>query len=386
MGLFRVGREDTPAPPFVPACTALPTFRRFHSPWFAMAATVPAPASRAGASSPHHRPHMPLPLIAVFRGGYTGESVISHQSATRMLDAIDRNRFDPLYITLNRTSWTCETPDGRSLPLDRGVLEVDRGRGKERFAAALIAIHGAPGEDGKLQGMLDMLGIPYQTGGVLNMALTFSKYSTTAMLRQLGFPVAKSLLLTHRDDLTEQRILQDVGLPCFVKPDQSGSSIGISKVKTADDLKPALDIAFKEDGTVMCEALVQGRELTCGVIRLNGEVRALPVCEIRHTHEFFDYEAKYHAKDTEELIPAPLPEEVTREVQERSAAIYRALGCRGMVRVDHFYTGTQVVTIEVNTTPGFSGASIFPKMLEVSGIGVPYAIDTLIAEMLQRPA
>lgn len=328
--------------------------------------------------------HMSIPLIAVFRGGYTGESVISHQSATRMMEAIDRARFDPLYITLTREAWTCEAPDGKSVPLDRGVLEVDRGRGTERFSAALIAIHGAPGEDGKLQGLLDMLGIPYQTGGVLNMALTFSKYSTTAMLRQLGFPVANSLLLAHRDEQTEQNVLQQVGLPCFVKPDQSGSSIGISKVKTEADLKPALDMAFREDGTVMCEAMVKGRELTCGVIRLDGEVRALPVCEIRHTHEFFDYEAKYHAKDTEELIPAPLPDEVTRDVQQRSAAIYRALGCRGMVRVDHFYTGTEVVTIEVNTTPGFSGASIFPKMLEVAGIGVAPAVNALIAECVQR--
>lgn len=327
---------------------------------------------------------MSLPLIAVFRGGYTGESVISHQSARRMMDAIDRQRFDPLFITLTRETWSCETPDDLRIPLDRGRLQVDRGRGPETFAAAMIAIHGAPGEDGKLQGQLDMLGIPYQTGGVLNMALTFSKYTTTAMLRQLGFPVANSLLLAQRNEETEREVLRHVGLPCFVKPDQSGSSIGISKVKTEADLKPALDIAFQEDGTVMCEAFVQGRELTCGVIRLDGTVRALPVCEIRHSHEFFDYEAKYHAKDTEELIPAPLPEAVTREVQERSAAIYRALGCRGMVRVDHFYTGEEVVTIEVNTTPGFSGASIFPKMLDAAGIGVPYAVNALIAEMLQR--
>ena len=139
----------------------------------------------------------------------------------------------------------------------------------------------------------------------------------------------------------------------------------------------------------MCEAMVTGRELTCGVIRLNGQVRALPVCEIRHTHEFFDYEAKYHAQDTQELIPAPLPEPVTRTVQQRSEAIYRALGCAGMVRVDHFWTGgdgpDDVVTIEVNTTPGFSGASIYPKMLEASGIGVAAAVNGLIEERLQRP-
>ena len=327
---------------------------------------------------------MPTSLIALFRGGYTGESVISHQSAQRMMDAIDRQRFDPLFITLTRDAWTCEDSSGKTLRLDRGSLTIDRGHGPEKFAAALIAIHGTPGEDGKLQGFLDMLGVPYQTGDVLNMAITFSKYNTTALLRQLGFPVANSLLFAQRDEDTERAVIEHVGLPCFVKPDQSGSSLGISKVKTREELKPALDKAFAEDSTVMCEAFVQGRELTCGVIRLNGEVRALPVCEIRTSHEFFDYDAKYHANDTQEIIPAPLPDDVTRTVQERSEAIYRALGCRGMARVDHLWTGDDVVTIEVNTTPGFSGASIFPKMLEASGIGVAPAVNGLLAECLQR--
>lgn len=331
-----------------------------------------------------------LPSIAVFRGGYTGESVISHQSARRMMDAIDRSRFNPFFITVERDRWHASTPEGAELPLDRGTLCIRRGGTEVPTAFALIAIHGSPGEDGRLQGMLDMLGIPYQTGGVLNMALTFSKYATTAMLRQLGFPVAGSLLL-HRDEaVDEQRILEQVGLPCFVKPDQSGSSIGISKVRTGGELRAALDKAFAEGELVMCESFVSGRELTCGVMRLDGRVQALPVCEIRHTHEFFDYEAKYHAKDTEELIPAPLPDHVTRLVQRRSEAIYRALGCSGMVRIDHFHTGREdapdggVLTIEVNTVPGFSGASILPKMLEVAGIGAERALNDLIARGLQR--
>lgn len=329
-------------------------------------------------------PISPLPFIAILRGGYTGESVISMQSAKTMMDAVDAARFDPVYITVKTDRWTCERADGTVLPFDRAFFTADRGAGQERFAATLIAIHGTPGEDGKLQGYLDMLGVPYQTGGVLNMAVTMSKFSTTGLLRQLGLPVASSILLQGRTADMERRVLDVVGLPCFVKPDGSGSSLGISKVKTAAELGPALDKAFAEDGTVMCEAFVQGRELTCGVIRLDGKVRALPVCEIRHSHEFFDYEAKYHAADTEELIPAPLPDDVTRTVQERSAAIYTALKCNGMVRVDHLWTGTEVITIEVNTTPGFSPASIFPKMLKVEGIGVPAAINGLITGMLQR--
>ena len=328
---------------------------------------------------------MQRPSIAVVRGGYSGESVISHQSATRMLQSLDTGRFDPYFVTLTREPWTCERPDGTAVPFDRGDFALDRGQGPECFAAALIAIHGAPGEDGKLQGYLDMLDVPYQTGGVLNMALTFSKYGTTGFLREMGFTVAPSVLVRGDLPVPHERIAA-LGLPVFVKPDESGSSLGVSKVKRTEDLMPALDIAFKECSNVMVEGAVTGRELTCGVLRLGANVRPMPICEIRTSREFFDYEAKYHAQDTEELVPAPLSYDVTRLVQDRSVAIYRALDCRGMVRVDHFWTGTELVTIEVNTTPGFSGASIYPKMLEVDGSGVPAAINGLVEECLQRRA
>lgn len=332
---------------------------------------------------------MPRSLIAVLRGGYTGESVISMQSARTMAEALDPDRFKVIYVTVERKGWTCAELNGTEVPFDRALFTADLGQGYQRIDAALIAIHGTPGEDGKLQGYLDMLGVPYQTGGVLSMAISMSKFSTTGLLRQLGFNVAGSLLLHSRTIDSEQRILKQVGLPCFVKPDGSGSSLGISKVKTSTELAAALDKAFAEDTTVMCEAFVPGRELTCGVIRLNGKTRALPVCEIRTSGEFFDYHAKYHATDTQELIPAPIPEAVTRTVQERSVAIYEALKCNGMVRVDHIWMATgeepkDVVTIEVNTTPGFSPASIFPKMLNVAGIGVPAALNGMVDAMLQR--
>jgi D-alanine-D-alanine ligase len=326
---------------------------------------------------------MKLPLIAVVRGGFTGESVISHQSAARMMGAIDRSHYDALFVTITQDSWSCFTADESPLPFDRGLFGVDRGQGWERFSGAFIAIHGSPGEDGLLQGYFELLRVPYQTGGVGCMALTMSKYSTSAMLRQLGLEAAPSvLLLSDMPDAIERAAT--IGFPCFVKPDRSGSSLGISKVDKPEELEAALGKAFAEGPAVMAEAAVSGRELTCGVIDLDGQARALPVCEIRHSREFFDYEAKYHAKDTEELVPAPLPEEVTRLVQTRSALIYRLLECRGMARVDHIWTGDRLVTIEVNTTPGFSGASIFPKMLEVSGIGIERAVNTLIQRMLAR--
>lgn len=329
------------------------------------------------------------PLIAVFRGGYSGESVISHQSAERMMAAVDVARFDPRFITVGRDGWTCEDRGGRSLPFDRGTLACDDGQGMRRFQAALIAIHGAPGEDGRLQGFLEMLGVPCQTGDVLNMALTFSKYSTTAMLRAAGFRVAASIRVHADEPDARDRIMRTVGLPCFIKPDQSGSSLGISKVKDADALGEAMRLAFAEGGSLMAEALAKGRELTCGVVPWQGRPTALPVCEVRTSHEFFDYQAKYHAQDTQELIPAPIPDEVTAMVQRRSEAIYRALECRGMIRVDHFWDPDMqgedaLVTIEVNTVPGFTKASILPKMLEAAAISADQLINGVIEDLLSR--
>lgn len=327
---------------------------------------------------------MSRPLIAVFRGGYSGESVISHQSADRMMKAVDTSRFDAVFVTITNEGWSAQAPDGSAITLDRGDLSVDRGKGGEGVSAALIAIHGSPGENGLLQGYLDMLRIPYQTGDVLNMSVTFSKYATVTLLRHMGHTVAPSILVPSPGAASNEAILAVTGLPCFVKPDASGSSLGISKVKTKEELPEALNKAFAEGSAVMVEGAVNGRELTCGVIRLNGKVIAMPVCEVITEREFFDYHAKYHDTATRELVPAPLPDDVTALVQQRSEAIYTALNCNGMARIDHIWTGEVLSTIEVNTTPGFSGASIFPKMLEVSGIGVPAAINGLIEGMLQR--
>jgi len=324
---------------------------------------------------------MEKPLIAVFRGGYSGESVISHQSAACMMEAIDTGRYLPVYVTMARAGWSCETADGNPIPFDRGSFTMALPNGQRKVDAALIAIHGSPGEDGLLQGLLEMLGIPYQTGDVLNMAITFSKFATVALLRQLGFTVAPSVLVTRSMPDALERAAT-IGLPCFVKPDRSGSSLGVSKVKRPEEMATALEAAFAECHAVLVERAVSGRELTCGIMHIDGRTTALPVCEIRTSREFFDYEAKYHAQDTEEIVPAPLPDEVTTLVQERSVAIYEAMDCKGMVRVDHFWTGNELVTIELNTVPGFSGASIFPKMLQVSGRGVERAVNGLIKDML----
>lgn len=331
---------------------------------------------------------MKKPLIAVIRGGYSGESVISHQSASCMMKAIDRQRFEAVYISIERADWSCETVSGEALELDRGTFTIGMPEGSRKVDAALVVIHGTPGEDGHLQGQLEMLSIPYQTGNLLNMALTFSKFTTTALLRSMGFSVAPSVKLT-KEMADPLALAATVGLPCFVKPDQAGSSLGITKVSSAQAMQAALDKAFAECDTVMVEGMLTGRELTCGVIQMHGKPLALPVCEIRTSHEFFDYEAKYHANDTQELVPAPIPDEVRDLVQERSVAIYRALNCGGPVRVDHMWNeekenGDPLNTIEVNTVPGFSEASILPKMLGAANISIDAFINDLIEGLLKR--
>jgi len=327
---------------------------------------------------------MDRPLIAIARGGYSGESVISHQSAARMLEVLDRSVYDPVLLTIDRSGWSASTPEGEPLVLDRGSLSVDRGSGAEQVRMVLIAIHGSPGEDGRLQGFLDLLGIPYQTGGVLNTSLTFSKHTTTALLRQLGHPVAGSMLL-HRDlPMDLPAIAQEVGIPCFVKPDRSGSSLGISRVDSEEALGSAIAKAFDEDDLVLVEAAMKGRELTCGVVQLDGRVIALPLCEVVTSHTFFDFEAKYHAADTQEIVPAPVPEEVARECQERSVRIYRDLDCRGLVRIDHIWGEHGIGTIEVNTTPGFTAASIVPRMLAASDLGEAEVVNGMVKDALRR--
>lgn len=331
---------------------------------------------------------MTNPFIAVLRGGYTGEKVISMQSARTMMEALDTGRYDAVYVTVDEGPWSCERADGTPLPFDQGTFTADRGQGPERFSAALIAIHGSPGEDGTLQGYLDVLRVPYQTGGVLCMALTMSKSFTTGLLGRMGFSVAPSLLLHRSDPDPAGRVLAAVGLPCFVKPDGSGSSLGISRVNEAAELPAALEKAFAEDEHVLCEALATGREVTCGVLPTEQGPMALPVCEIRTDRPFFDYEAKYHAASTQELVPAPLPDAATRLIQERSVAIYRALRCEGMVRVDHFWDesappGRDLVTIEVNTVPGFGPASILPKMLAAAQVPLAAAVNGMVERMLR---
>ncbi|MFN5620916.1 MAG: D-alanine--D-alanine ligase, partial [Flavobacteriales bacterium] len=304
--------------------------------------------------------------IAVVCGGFSGESVVSMRSAQMVMNNIDRERFDPMKIVVTPERWYAEY-NGTEVDVNRADFTVTIDGHVHRFDGVFMIIHGTPGENGIMQGYFELLQIPTTTGDTLNMALTFNKKMTTRVLATFGLRVAKSTTLKAMESYSVQGILETVSLPCFVKPNCGGSSIGTSRVNAAEDLHRAIDAAFKADNQIIIEEFIQGDEVTCGVIQWEGRVMALPITQIISKKEFFDYEAKYQGQ-SEEITPAPIDPELYSAVQSQAEEIYRKLDCRGMIRVDFIIRGKEIFVIEVNTTPGFSEASIIPQQAAVQGI------------------
>jgi D-alanine-D-alanine ligase len=315
--------------------------------------------------------------IAVVCGGYSGESVVSMRSAQMIMNNIDRDLYEPTKIVITHENWYAETEQG-NVPVNRGNFSVAVNGSESTFDGVFMIIHGTPGENGILQGYFELLGIPTTTGDTLNMALTFNKKMTTRVLGTYGFHVAKSLTLKRTDSYTKEQIVESVGLPCFVKPNCGGSSIGTSRVNAVEDLNKSIELALQVDSQIIIEEFIEGTEVTCGVIQWQGKIMALPITEIVSQKEFFDFEAKYQGQ-SEEITPARIDKEIYNRVQANSEAIYTALDCRGMIRVDYIIRGRDIFVIEVNTTPGFSEASIIPQQAGVQGISKTELISAVIS-------
>jgi len=314
--------------------------------------------------------------IAVVCGGYSGESVVSMRSADMVMKNIDRNRFDPTKVVVTKTRWYA-VHDNNEIDINKGDFSFEVNNQHKTFDGVFMIIHGTPGENGIMQGYFELLGIPTTTGNTLNMALTFNKKITTRVLSSMGFTTAKSIELKALEPYSSSFIAQSVGLPCFVKPNCGGSSIGTSRVNELEELHLAINKAFSEDDHVIIEEFIQGTEVTCGVIVIDNKVTALPITEIVSEKEFFDYEAKYQGK-SEEITPARLEETIYKRIQEYSEDIYKRLDCRGMIRVDYIVRGDVAFVIEVNTTPGFSEASIIPQQAAVKGLSKTELISAVI--------
>lgn len=314
--------------------------------------------------------------IAVVCGGYSGEKVVSMRSAAMVMNNIDRSKYTPHKVVIMEDRWYVES-DGLTFDLDKNDFSYQSNGKKVTFDGVFMIIHGTPGENGLLQGYFEILGIPTTTGDTLCMSLTFNKKMTTRVLGGMDYNVAKSIELKSTDSYSETDIIATVGVPCFVKPNCGGSSIGTSRVNHQNELRSAIEKAFKEDSTVIIEEYIQGTEVTCGVITLNGKITALPVTEIVSQSSFFDFEAKYEGK-SEEITPARIDKHITHQVQAAAVGVYQKLNCKGMIRVDFIIQDNQPFLIEVNTTPGFSEASIIPQQAAVHGLSKSELISAVI--------
>jgi D-alanine-D-alanine ligase len=325
------------------------------------------------------------PIIAFVTGGYSGEAVISYKSAITIQNNIDTDRYDVYRIDITPERWFHPGADDHAYPVDRNDFSLTIDGRKIKFDAVLIGIHGTPGEDGKLQGYFDMVGLPYTSCDAATSALTFNKRYTVAVAAFDGIHVAKSLHLFRHAPLSAQDVLAQVKLPVFVKPNNGGSSIGMSKVNRAEDLEAALEKAFNVDDQLLIEEFISGREFTIGVFRSNGKIITLPFTEILAENEFFDYEAKYEGK-SKEITPAPCDEDTAEKVRSTARRVYEIFNCRGIVRMDFIFNAEagQPYLLEINTVPGQSEASIVPQQVRANGWDLKGFYGALIDEALNH--
>lgn len=320
--------------------------------------------------------------IAVVCGGFSKEDVISIKSAEQIVQSIDTIKFDVYTVLINREAWVVKNTNG-DIEIDKNDFSFILNGVKIVFDAVFMAIHGTPGEDGKLQSYFEMLNIPVTTCNSSVSALTFNKFLCKVFLKELGVISAKAILIRDNEEYSDNEIVEQLGLPIFVKPNNGGSSFGITKVKEINGLKGAIDKALAEDYEVILEEFIEGREFTCGVFVSDKESVVLPITEIISETEFFDYEAKYEGLSNE-VTPAKLTDDQTDECQELSFDIYKLLNCSGVVRIDYLLKDDTFYFMEVNTVPGMSTESIIPQQVKAYGMTVTNFYSQLIEDALSR--
>lgn len=319
--------------------------------------------------------------IALITGGYSGEAVISYKSAKSIEKNLDSEKWESYTIDIHPEGWNYLSPDGKKYPVDKNDFSITVSGTRINFDAVLFSVHGTPGEDGKLQGYFDSLHLPYTTCDTATAALTFNKRFTVAVASFAGMHVARSVHLFRHSQVSVDRILLNLSLPVFVKPNSGGSSLGMSKVKEAGELQAAIDKAFKEDDQVLVEEFIQGRELTIGVFRSKGEVIALPITEIISKNEFFDFQAKYEGA-SEEITPAQIDETMAGQIRAEARKAYEVFNCKGLVRVDFIYDTVAGIPymLEINTVPGQSDASLVPQQVVAMGWTLKQFYSALLEE------
>jgi D-alanine-D-alanine ligase len=325
-------------------------------------------------------------VIAFVTGGYSGEAEVSYKSAITMEAEVDKTVYDIYRIDITPAEWFHLTKEGQKIPVDKNDFSLQTAGKKIVFDAVLIGIHGTPGEDGKLQGYFDLMNLPYTSCNAATSALTFNKRYTVAVAAFAGIHVAHSVHLFKQDKPDAAEVAGRVNMPVFVKPNNGGSSIGMSKVNKKEDLAAALKKAFQEDDQVLVEEFVSGREFTVGVYRGGNEINILPITEVKTTKDFFDFEAKYSPGFTEETTPAELDETAAEKIRRTAKKIYQVFNCSGVVRIDMIYNEAmgEPYMLEINTIPGQTAASVVPQQIRASGRTLKQFYSALIEDAIGR--
>ena len=320
--------------------------------------------------------------IAVVAGGYSDEYVISLKSCELVYESLNPEKYNRIRVRILKEGWYAET-GGNKFEIDKRDFSFTKNGEKIKFDCIVNIIHGTPGEDGYMQAYWELIGIPFTGCNFYQSALTFNKKDCIAVLEKYGIPHAKSVYINQNHEFNKEEILAKVGLPCFVKPNQSGSSLGISKVKSKEEFEPALEKAFKEDHEVLAEAFLDGTEVSVGVIKFKGKTKVVGITEIVSHNDFFDYEAKYEGA-SDEITPARINEETRKKVEEISIKAYESLQMTGISRSEFIIVDGIPYFLEMNTLPGFSPASIFPQQANHSGLNLQDLFDSEIELALNR--
>ncbi|UCG26786.1 MAG: D-alanine--D-alanine ligase [Bacteroidales bacterium] len=320
--------------------------------------------------------------VAIVAGGNSSEYQISVNSAGQVLKHLDKKRYNTHIILVRGNNWTLQHDHMGDIQVNKNDFSCIINGRKLTFDVVFIAIHGTPGEDGKLQSYFDLTGIPYTGSGAFTSCLTFNKYACKVFLMNFGIATAKAKLFRKRDYHRQKKEELGLRFPCFVKPNNSGSSFGVSRIDRAGDLPGAVNKAFEEDDEVIVEEFIDGTEITCGIFKTGNESTIFPLTEIVSRKEFFDFEAKYTAGMADEITPARIPEPLAEKCKNISSLVYDALNCRGIVRIDYILSGKKLYFLEINTVPGMSAESIIPKQVIASGMSLTDLYGTIIEDAL----
>ena len=316
--------------------------------------------------------------IAIVAGGDSSEIVISLKSAEGIFSFIDKDKYNLYIAIVKKGEWSVKLPSGENTPIDKNDFSFIENGVKKQFDFAYITIHGTPGEDGRLQGYFDMIGLPYSSCGMLVSAVTFNKYVCNHYLQDFGVKIAPSIHLFEGQTITNEEVIDRLGLPIFIKPNDGGSSFGVTKVKEASQIQAAIEKAFAEGREVILERFIEGTEVTCGCYKVKGKEVVFPLTEVVTENEFFDFDAKYNGQ-VQEITPARISLEMTEKIQRETARIYDILGAKGIIRVDYIIPAeVDPFLLEINTTPGMTSTSFIPQQVRAAGLDIKDVMTDII--------